>query len=183
MNASNFSSQCLVLDETQTSNSFKLYSWSNFELTWTQVRPPKPNFEPVLNQKWAKPAEIWKTLLNINRFVCQNRTTIQKNSFEPSKKSQNSEPTNWVRLNTDTRSLRCLSAFTGIDESEMKSDVTTQNFVGNLKNLHSCIPMKWAAPMFFFHSPTINTMYSEIRGLCLMNWPSEMLQIFPHHQA
>ena len=109
MNASNFSSQCLVLDETQTSNSFKLYSWSNFELTWTQVRPPKPNFEPVLNQKWAKPAEIWKTVLNNNRFVYQNRTTIQKNSFEPSKKSQNSEPTNWVRLNIDTRSLRCLS--------------------------------------------------------------------------
>ena len=74
-------------------------------------------------------------------------------------------------------------SLTGIDESEMKSDVTTQNFVGNLKNLHSCIPMKWAAPMFFFHSPTINTMYSEIRGLCFMNWPSEMLQILPFHQA
>ena len=34
---------------------------------------------------------------------------------------------------------------------------------------------------FFFHSPTINTMYSEISFFCLMKWPGKMLQILPFH--
>ena len=150
---------------------YKLQTVSSFTVGQTSnwLEPRKPNFEPMLNQKWAEPRPNFGKPTTTG-LSTKTELRYKKNLFEPSKKS---EPTNWEFDSTlKTRSSSCLSAFTGIDESEMKSDVTTQNFVENLKNLHSCIPIKWAAPMFFFHSPTINTMYSEISFFLLdeMTW-------------
>ena len=96
--------------------NFKLLrTWqkSNFKLTRTQVRPPKPNFEPFQtppkspNFKPVQPeigltkAQIWKNWTSNPskpRFIYQNWTT------NPPKPSKNPElrSTNWVWPNTKT---------------------------------------------------------------------------------
>ena len=108
LNASNFSSQCLVLDEIQTSNSFKLYSWSNFELTWTQETKLRTYVEPEMSRTQA---QFWKSLVNNNRFVYQNRSTIQKKTHSNPPKNPNLQTESSTQhLNSELKSQHSLGS-------------------------------------------------------------------------